>query len=178
MMSGAVGSRQAVRSRRPARGFARLLAGALILALAGPAAPGGRAEERRAVAVWPIESLFEAHAPAPAIENLAGGRVIEAMRAAGWVVVERERLDLALAELQLGSLPLADERTRLRIGRMAGATHMVFGSCVQAGGQVRLDLRLVEVERGHVAAAAARTADGTEPWSCIGLAQAAAEALR
>ena len=72
-------------------------------------------------------------------------------------VVERQRLILALEELNLGSSSLANEATRLRIGRIVGARFMVFGGYFVLGDMMRLDLRLVEVETGTIVKAAEKT---------------------
>jgi hypothetical protein len=47
---------------------------------------------------------------------------------------------------------LADEDTRLRLGRLAGAKHMIFGSIMLIGDQARVDVRLVSTETSEVLA--------------------------
>jgi hypothetical protein len=59
-------------------------------------------------------------------------------------------LNRVLEELHLGSSALADEQTRLKLGKLVGARLMVFGGYQVFGGQMRIDLRLVEVETGKV----------------------------
>ncbi len=67
-------------------------------------------------------------------------------------VIERSRLREILDEQKLGSSALADEDTRLRLGRLAGAKNMVFGSIMRIGDQARLDVRLVSTETSEVLA--------------------------
>ena len=91
--------------------------------------------------------------------ELLASEVIATLKEANtYQVVERQRLILALEELNLGSSSLADEATRLQIGRIIGARFMVFGSYLVLGDMMRLDLRLVEVETGAVVKAADKTA--------------------
>lgn len=132
-----------------------------------------------AVAVWDLDCVTPPGDPAAEfMGGLLAGRVIEVLRGASYAVVERQRLELALEELKLGSTALADERTRLRIGRTLGARRMVFGTCIHLGEALRLDLRLVDVETGGVLKAVERSAVGGEILQCLRLAQEAAEALR
>jgi len=94
---------------------------------------------------------------------MLAGPVIEALQGKGYQVVERQRLLFLLEELHLGSGVLADESTRLRLGRLCGARWMVFGGYQTIGGQARVDLRLVEVETGKVLKAAQRTVPDSLP---------------
>jgi curli biogenesis system outer membrane secretion channel CsgG len=64
--------------------------------------------------------------------------------------VERVNLRDILREQKLGSSDLADEASRLRLGNIAGARHMVFGSYLVQGDEVRIDVRAVEVETSLV----------------------------
>jgi hypothetical protein len=67
-------------------------------------------------------------------------------------VVERSKLRQVLDEQKLGSSSLSDEDTRIRLGRLSGARHMVFGSALSIGPLTRLDVRLVSVETSRVEA--------------------------
>lgn len=138
----------------------RGIAGAVIAALcmlSGCAtmetAPGGP----RAVAVWDLEDLSPGDAGRPDLGQLLSGEIIDALRQARVVVVERERLVSILEELNIGSSSLADEETRLRVGRVIGAGEMVFGGYMVVGATMRIDLRRVDVETGRVT----KTAKGT-----------------
>lgn len=158
------------------RAAAALLAAALWLAAcAGPAAlkNGGPA----AVAVWDLEDLSAGAAGAEGTGEVLAVRVIEAARARGLAVVERQRLLSAMEELRLGSSALADEATRLRLGRLVGARRMVFGGYLATGGAIRLDLRLVEVETGRIVAASSRTGPAGGIGELLDLCGKAAESL-
>lgn len=137
--------------------WASMLAAGLCLLSACANAPVG-APPRGPVAVWDLDDLTPASAAQGGLGELLAGSVIEALQGKGYEVVERQRLLLVLEELKLGSAELADENTRLRLGRLSGARWMVFGGIQAFGGQMRVDLRLVEVETGKVRKAAQRTA--------------------
>lgn len=103
------------------------------------------------VAVWNIEDLSPIKAHQPDLGEFISGVIIETLEnRCEFRIVEREKLVLALEELNLGSSDLASEATQLRIGKILGAKLMVFGAYQVIGDIVRLDLRLVEVERGLV----------------------------
>ena len=116
-----------------------------------------------AVAVWDLDNLTPSASAQSDLGELLSAQVIEAIQSKGdYTVVERERLLLALQELRLGTEAIADESTRLKLGRISGATLMVFGAYQVIGEQMRLDLRLVEVETGKVQKAVQRTTPATD----------------
>ncbi len=65
-------------------------------------------------------------------------------------LVERQRLSDVLQEQRLGTSALADEETRLRLGRLSGARWMLFGNHLRVGSNWQLDARLVDVETSRV----------------------------
>jgi curli biogenesis system outer membrane secretion channel CsgG len=159
-----------------------LLALALLLLAGCASAPpkGDPDADRVAVAVWDVDDLSPGATGRSDAGDLLAARVIETFQKRGTVeVVERQRLVKALEELKLGSSELADESTRLRLGRISGARLMVFGGYMAIGGKMRIDLRLVDVETGKVRKAASRTAEGAElSVSWLEAAGKAAEELR
>lgn len=136
-------------------GFVFLLgvtvAGCATAPLSGPAGSP-------ALAVWTLEDLSLPGTTQPDLAELMTASVMETVAAAGtYSLVERERLLAVLQELSLGSGQLADEATGLRIGRLVGARLMLFGAYQVVASQMRLDLRLVEVETGKVLNASRKT---------------------
>ena len=131
-----------------------------------------------AVAVWPPDDLrFQADGM-PDLSMLLGNRVTEAIDGRGqYTVVERQQLELVLAELNLGSSALADPATRLKIGRIAGARLMVFGGYQVINGRMRIDLRLVDVSTAAIIATAAETAAAADINGWLEAAGAAAADL-
>lgn len=131
----------------------------------------------RTVAVWNVENLTPDEGPPDLGEHLAA-RVHEAIQKKGeHKIVERERLLLALEELNLGTTSLVDESTQLQLGRMVGAQLMVFGGYQVIAGQMRLDLRLVEVETGRILNTAQRTIQGSDITTWLRAAEETAQEL-
>ncbi len=128
------------------------IAGALSGCVGAPVVPSVPA-----VAVWDPEDVSPGAAGEQGIGEVLALRIVEAARARGLSVVERRNLLLAVEELRLGASALADESTRLRLGRITGARRMVFGGYIAVGNRVRIDLRLVDVESGKVLRTASRT---------------------
>ncbi len=68
----------------------------------------------------------------------------------GLRVVERERLEAVLAELELGRTKKVDPATANRIGKLLNARYLVLGSYFDVMGRLRADARLVRVETGEI----------------------------
>ena len=133
--------------------------------------------EKNAVAVFDLENMTP-HEPATAnMGELLSGQVIDVLKEAKHIVVERERLILALEELKLGSGALADPSTRLQVGKIVGARHMVFGTYLIIGGVMRLDLRLVDVETGGILSACERSTSNPDPAEWMRLTREVAKTL-
>ena len=82
--------------------------------------------------------------------TLAEGLVSALLATPGQVVVDRLRLREVLAEQKLGAQALADDATRLRLGRILGAERMVFGGFIVVGGEVQVHLRVIETATSRV----------------------------
>jgi curli biogenesis system outer membrane secretion channel CsgG len=158
-------------------GFLLFLISGLLL-LASCAAPPTLPERGAAIAVWPIEDLSPATGSRPDLGEILADQVIDTLKKRGdYVVVERKRLALALEELRLGTTALADETTRLRLGKIIGARWMIFGGYLVVGEQMRLDLRLVQVETGKVTKAVQKTTASRDMMEWMAVARRAAEEL-
>ena len=129
------------------------------------------------VAVWDLEDLSPGLAR-EALGELFAAQVMDVLKNKGeYTVVERARLLRVLEELRLGSSSLVDEQTRMRLGKLVGARLMVFGGYQVIGGQMRVDLRLVEVETGKVVKAVQKTATTPDMTGRIDAVRKAAEEL-
>jgi hypothetical protein len=131
----------------------------------------------QAVAVWDPEDVSPGATGEQGIGEVLALRIIETVRARGIPVVERQKLLLAVEELRLGSSVLADESTRLRMGRITGARQMVFGGYLTVGNRVRMDLRLVDVETGKVLRTVSRTSTAGGIEALLDLCRKASESL-
>ncbi len=68
----------------------------------------------------------------------------------GLPVVERQRLKDLLAEQKVGAGSLADEDSRLRLGKIVGAARMVFGGFFVLGDQVQVHVRMIDTGSSRV----------------------------
>jgi curli biogenesis system outer membrane secretion channel CsgG len=111
------------------------------------------------VAVFDFENLSPRYAADADLTGPLTAKAIETIEAAGqYDVVERQHLTAVLEELNLGSSMVADRQTQLKLGAITGARLMVFGCYQLMEDQMRLDIRLVDVESGRVLNAVSRVA--------------------
>ena len=68
-------------------------------------------------------------------------------------VVEREKLQAILDELELGHNGIADPASAAKIGKLLGARYMLMGSYMEIMNTLRVDARLVEVETSKIVGA-------------------------
>jgi TolB-like protein len=147
---------------------------ALALTACAPTPQAVVPERRPVVAVWDLEDVGPFTKASPVLGELLSSEILETIKQKGtYTVVERERLQLVLEELKLGTTSLVDESTRLRLGKLVGATLMVFGGYQTIGDTVRLDVRLVEVESGKTIKATFKTAPAANVPELLKAARAA-----
>jgi len=65
-------------------------------------------------------------------------------------LVERDRLEEILIELELSNTQFINKQTAQQLGRGLGANHIIIGSFINIGDNLRIDARLVDVESGMV----------------------------
>ena len=65
-------------------------------------------------------------------------------------IVERERLEDILKELDLASSGKIDPDTAAKVGKLIGARYLVVGSYFDLFGSLRIDSRLLNVETGEI----------------------------
>src|SRR5262245_8149104 len=68
----------------------------------------------------------------------------------GLQVVEREKLDALLKEIDLQKTKFFDPATAQKLGKGIGASHAIAGSIAALEPEVRIDVRLIEVATGKV----------------------------
>lgn len=124
--------------------FAALLA----LALTVPGARAAAAQPTVAVLYFDYdgadEELFVLR---KGLADLIGNHLVAAPTIQ---VVERERLQEVLAELDLQQTRRMDSASAVRVGKLLGARYLVFGSYFQLNGALSATSRVVEVETGKV----------------------------
>jgi hypothetical protein len=142
---------------------AMMLVGVMLCACA--ATSGGRTAGPVSLAAWDPEPLGPMSTSQEAMGKILAAQIIDRFsQSPRYEVVERENLLKVLEEQHLGSSELADEQTRLRLGRIIGCREMIFGAYQVIGETMRLDIRLVEVSSAKVL----KTAVGTAPAAGVG----------
>jgi TolB-like protein len=118
-----------------------------------------RQQTRWSVAVFDFENLSPRNITDLDLAGPLTAKAIETIEKIGkYDVVERQHLTAVLEELNLGSSMVADRQTQLKLGAITGARRMVFGCYQLVENQMRLDIRLVDVESGRVIKAVSRVA--------------------
>jgi curli biogenesis system outer membrane secretion channel CsgG len=124
-------------------------------AAGSPALP--RQQARWSVAVFDFENLSPGHTADLGLTEPLTAKAIETIEDTGkYDVVERQHLITVLEELNLGTSMVADRQTQLKLGAITGARLMVFGCYQLIENQMRVDIRLVDVESGRVLNAVSR----------------------
>jgi TolB-like protein len=124
----------------------------VIVAVLGVAALGGSsvaAAETR-VAVLEFTNASAEHDNDPLGKGLQSMLTTDLSAVPSIRLVERQRLADIQAELKLGRSGQIDKATAARIGKLAGATHLLGGSFVIVGNKMRIDSRLFAVGTGDV----------------------------
>lgn len=129
----------------------------LAAAVCGPAAHAQAhpAAALPAVVVWDFDNQTPGAAQAGSAQDFLRRSLSENLTAAllqvpGLPVLERQRLKDLLAEQKVSAAELADEDTRVRLGRIVGAGRMVFGGFFVLGEQVQVHVRLVDTATSRV----------------------------
>ena len=65
-------------------------------------------------------------------------------------LIEREQIAQILEEQSLAQSGLSDAATAVKLGELLGAERLVFGSFLEAGKNLRIELRLADTETGSV----------------------------
>lgn len=68
----------------------------------------------------------------------------------GLRIVERLHLRELLEEQKLGASDITDQSARLRLGKILGASNMIFGEYIALGPVIRMDVRLVDVATSQI----------------------------
>ena len=119
------------------------------------AAASAQAAALPAVVVWDFENQTPGvAAPGDGSDflrrSLSENLTVTLLQVAGLPVVERQRLKDLLAEQKLAAGALADEDTRLRLGKIIGAQRMVFGGFFVLGDAVQVHVRVIDTATSRV----------------------------
>jgi TolB-like protein len=119
----------------------------LILALASPIAAQSI---RIAVLDFDIESSDPTHAKLG--KGFAELVAVELSRQPGVKMIEREKRNEVLDELEFGVSGLAGEEYAAELGRLLASSHIVAGSVFDMAGALAVTCRVIDVETGEVLA--------------------------
>jgi curli biogenesis system outer membrane secretion channel CsgG len=151
---------------------------AIVVSFAGCASKQVLTAQDTTIAVWDLENLTPGDPGMLDLGEPLSTKIIDSLKESGdFTVIERQRLLLALEELNIGSTSLVDEDTRLSMGKMLGARFMVFGGYQVIADTFRIDLRLVEVETGRILEASQKTTSGSNLSTWLKTAEEAAADL-
>ena len=74
-------------------------------------------------------------------------------------LVERERMQDLVTEMQLQNSRLFDPKTAAQLGKLVGAQYIVTGAIVALDPSIRMDTRVIRVETGEIVKTAQVTGD-------------------
>lgn len=115
---------------------------------------------RVAVLYFENNSLSKQEQLEPLSTGFAEMLITELQKRSGFSIVERHRLNEVIQEQQLSNSAGFDASTASRIGRLLGAQALVLGSFMNSfSDELRMDIRLIEVETGKTLLAAEETDD-------------------
>jgi curli biogenesis system outer membrane secretion channel CsgG len=140
-------------NRMPAGGPHRVRHLLLCTLLLATAAAWAQAAPRLpAVVVWDFDNQSPQTADGTDFlkRSLSESLTGSLLQVPGLPVVERQRLKDVLAEQKLGAGSLADEDSRLRLGKIVGAARMVFGGYFVLGDQVQVHVRVIDTATSRV----------------------------
>ncbi len=94
-------------------------------------------------------SLIDKEKYAALSPGLAEIMITELSKVQSLQLIERQKINAIIQEMQLSQSGLISDATGVQVGRLLGAHYLVFGSyMVSFGDKIRIDLRIVEVETG------------------------------
>jgi len=101
---------------------------------------------RLAVAVLPFEGSGDA---ARYRDGVTSEMVNELVNLRRFKVIERSAIDKIIAEQKVQASGMVDDKTAVKLGRLAGADALVVGSLSVSGTSLKISARLVDVETGE-----------------------------
>lgn len=152
--------------------------GLVLLGISGCAGKPVRHLQSQTIAVWDLTDYTASQDTRTEMGEILTAKFIQALQTLPEItVVERQQLALALEELNIGTTAVTDESTRLKIGKILGATQMVFGGYQVFGDTMRLDIRLIDTETGKIINAIEKTIPGAGMTEWLNAAEGAAREL-
>lgn len=111
---------------------------------------------RLSVAVLPFEASGDVGKYKDAVTNEMINELVNLRR---FRVIERSAIDKIVSEQKIQASGFVDDKTAVKLGKIAGADALVLGNVSVAGSAVKVSARLVDVETGETLIAQDATAD-------------------
>lgn len=113
--------------------------------------PTGRAPQTLAIFPFENNSVTDSRRYDPLSKGLAAMLITDLSRQkSALTLVERDKISALLEEIALGQSGVVDQATAMQAGRILGAQAIAFGSFMVLSDQVRIDLRIVNVETSEL----------------------------
>jgi TolB-like protein len=113
--------------------------------------PTGRVPQTLAIFPFENNSVSDHRQYEPLSKGLAAMLITDlSKQESALKLIEREKIAALLQEIALGQSGAVDQATALRAGRILGAQSIAFGSFMVLADQVRIDLRIVNVETSEL----------------------------
>jgi len=143
------------KTSRKRRGF-RILTWVFLILIVGESS--ARGEENlnlspRIAVLYFQNNSTDNHALNAFSKGLCSMMIADMKSAGGYTVVERERIQAVLTELEMAQGTAFDSATASKIGRLVGAEYLVFGSYFELFDKFTINARMVIVETGVIAGA-------------------------
>lgn len=143
-----------------------VLAAALLMA-----APAG-AQDKPTLAVLDLQDGGSIGPDAQDLSRLGVGIAMmlttEMSRNERVTMVERDQIQDLVAEHRLNLSGMVDASTAAEVGRLLGAKYMLFGAYTDVFSNLRIDVRVVEVESGRIVRAQEVTAERENLFRSVG----------
>lgn len=130
---------------------------ALLLSLAAPVALSGQDTTSPAQAPVPVVAVIDFNAFSLSLQDasavgkgVAGMLITELSDREGMQVVERQAINSVIQEAKLALSGRVDESTAMEVGRLVGAQYLITGVLGIEQSQVRMDVRIFEVETSEI----------------------------
>jgi len=91
-------------------------------------------------------SIDQSNTLTPFIQGFASMFSTDLANSGHFRVIERRKIKAIMEQMALSQSGVLSQDTAIQVGKMAGAKHILFGSFIAMGDQVRIDVRVVDVE--------------------------------
>ncbi|HUH14084.1 MAG TPA: FlgO family outer membrane protein [Longimicrobiales bacterium] len=130
---------------------------ALLLSLVAPAALSAQDDAATTDSALPVVAVIDFNAFSLSLQDasavgkgVAGMLITELSDRQGMQVVERQEINSVIQEAKLALSGRVDESTAMEVGRLVGARYLITGVLGIEQTQVRMDVRIFEVETSEI----------------------------